>query len=225
MRHSIRRFVRRSESGFTMIELIIVLAILLIASLMLLPRLFWFVDRARLRSAALATKSMIQTARLAAMKGGGNAEVVFDYAKGRVYAFVDTNANGVWDAGVDRQLGDYYIREPGKKVSVQFMSHNDGGPNTTGALDKFDDFGTCGGSGCVIFNAGGAAQTAGAVRFTDGYWNFLEVRITSLATGKVVIQKYNRAKNDYFPEVLHLEGGTRAASWDWYEDRDPRVPL
>lgn len=227
MRRSIRRFVLRSDSGFTVIELIITLAILLIASLMLLPRLFWFVDRAKLRGAGQATKSMIQTARLAAMKGQGDARVVFDYGKGEVYAFVDTNANGTYEAGVDRLIGEYFINEPGKKVTVQFMSHDDGGPNTTGAIQSFDDppyGGTCGGNGCIVFNSSGTTQT-GAVRFTDGYWNFIEVRILSAATARTEIRKLNRTSGLYLPDALHLEGGTRAAGWTWYEDRDARVPI
>lgn len=224
MRHQ----VRRSERGFTLIELIIILAILATAAFMILPRLFWFVDRAKLRGAALATKTMIQQARLAALKGTGGGRVVFDYPNGRIYAFVDSNGNGTYDAGTDRQLGDYRLREVGKKTVIAFMSHNDTGPNTAGAIESFDDppfGGTCGGNGCIVFDQNGTGQT-GAVRFTDGYGNFLEVRILSTATGRTEVRKYSRAKNLYVPEGNRSGGANGSRSlWDWYEDRDTRVPL
>jgi type II secretory pathway pseudopilin PulG len=223
-----RRPIRRSSSGFTLIELIIVLAILFVACLMILPRLFWFVDRAKLRGAANATKMMIQQARLAAMKGTGQGRVVFDYAKGEVYAFVDTNANGTYEAGTDRQLGDYVLNEVGKKTVVQFMSHDDTAPKLTGAIQGFDDppyGGTCGGNGCIVFDQSGTTQ-AGAVRFTDGYWNFIEVRITSAATGKTELRKYDRTRNAYIPDALHSGASNNyRAFWEWYEDRDPRVAM
>jgi len=222
-----RRLIRRSSSGFTLIELLIVLAIMLVAALMILPRLFWFADRAKLRGAASATKTMIQQARLAAMKGTGQGRVVFDYTKGEIYAFVDTNGNGTYEAGTDRQLGDLVLNEKGKKTVVQFMSHDDAGPKMTGAIQGFDDppyGGTCGGDGCIVFDQSGSTQT-GAVRLTDGYWNFIEVRITSAATGRIELRKYHRLRDVYIPDALHSEAGSRSAGWDWYEERDPRVDM
>ncbi len=223
MRRTVRRFLRRRESGFTMIELIIVLAILFIASVMLLPRLFWFVDRAKLRSAAVATKTMVQTARLASLRGGGEGRVVFDYPKRLIYAFVDGNANGLWDTSSERLIGQYSLSDASSKATVRFMRDTDAGPDTAGAVDMFDDAPTCGGNACVVFNSSGASPQAGSIFFTDGYWNFIEVRISLV--GKVDVFKLNRASGQYVPERLRAEAGGRAASWTWYEERDNRVPL
>jgi hypothetical protein len=194
---------------------------------MILPRLFWYVDRAKLKNAAFATRAMIQQARLAGLKGTGSARVVFDYPNGRIYSFVDLNGNGTYENAADRLLGDYRLNEIGKKTVITFMSNNDTGPKTTGAILGFDDppyGGTCGGNGCIVFDQTGATQ-AGSVSFTDGYGNFIRVRILNGPTGRMEIQKYHRGKNDYIPESVHTEAGSRSVGWEWYEERDSRVPL
>jgi len=220
---------RRPNAGFTVIELIVVLAILAIASFMLLPKLFWFVDRARLRGAAVATKAMIQTARLAAMKGQGGTRVVFNFTKGEVFAYVDTDGDQVFNRNNDRLLGDYFILDKSKKVNVQFMSAGDAGPKAAGAVETWDDpdpdpTRTCESNACIVFDGSGSTR-AGAVSFTDGYWNFIEVRILSPATGRTELRKFHRTKGIYIPDTLHTEAGSRTVSWEWYEDHDPRVPF
>jgi type II secretory pathway pseudopilin PulG len=210
----------RREAGFTMIEMLVVCAILFIATLMFVPNMIKAVNRAQLRGAAEQTRALMQRARLAALNGQGTSQVVFDYGTERIYAWVDRNNDGVVD--YNERLGEVRLR-PTAKLKIRLKSEKDATPEGTNAIEAWsaNACGTyCTTGGWVRFNSDGTAQP-GAVHFNDGYWNYIEVRIGSQASGRVDISKLDRElANTYVREMMRVDGSNQSYSWKWYNEEE-----
>lgn len=61
-----------------------------------------------------------------------------------------------------------------------------------------------------IFNPDGSADRIGAFRFRDSNDNYLEVRIATPATGRIVLRKWDR--ND----LAFFQNGEDGHKWEWY---------
>lgn len=92
------------DSGFTLLELLTVIAILVILSAIAMPNFIGWLPNYRLRSAARDLQSNMQHGRLSAVKE--NADVIIEFFLGSdsYRTFVDVNDNGSWDVGVDRNI-------------------------------------------------------------------------------------------------------------------------
>jgi hypothetical protein len=104
------------------------------------------------------------------------------------------------------------------------MSHGDA-PRTSPAPSTSSTGpygGTCGGNGCIVFNSTAPPSPAPSSSPTA---TGTSSRCASAATGRTEIRKYDRVKGAYLPEVLHTEAGGQTLAWNWYEERDVRVPL
>src|SRR5262245_4333384 len=95
---------RRETSGFTLIELLVVIAIISIIALFGFPALDKAIQRARLESTARQVSSLVQLARINALKRSAGTGVAVRYDTGRVIAFFDTNTNQAFDEGTDQEL-------------------------------------------------------------------------------------------------------------------------
>jgi hypothetical protein len=60
------------------------------------------------------------------------------------------------------------------------------------------------------FQPDGSVDQRGAFRIADGNGNFIEVRIDTTATGKVVLRKYDPVADAFY---YYLENGKK---WEWY---------
>jgi prepilin-type N-terminal cleavage/methylation domain-containing protein len=200
----------RRAAGFTLIELLVVLAIAGVLLFMTVPPLHRFMYRGKIEGTARQTAALMQMARLEALKRNIPARVALDFDKDQVYAFADLDRDGAYDIAKDRELGRITLPR-----NVAFQAAEDGAPEAADALVKFDDK-SCAAvtkGGCEDFNPDGTAANSGAVRFGDARGNFLEVRVTSVATGKIEIRKYDPASKDYW---LQGEVGGHGGSWEWY---------
>lgn len=203
----------RGEAGFSLIELIVALALGIFLLVLVFPALAKYTHRASLETVARQTESLMQLARREAIKSNVNANVVFDYDANQVYAYADANANNVEDTG-DKELGRFPLPK-----QVAFWAGEDAAAKGTNALINFGSGNvctpTCPNGGIAAFLPTGAAARTGAVRFGDGKnssgkGNFLEVRIGIAATGKLDLRKWDPATSTY---LLRDEGGT---PWTWY---------
>ncbi|MFP4031611.1 MAG: Tfp pilus assembly protein FimT/FimU, partial [Desulfococcaceae bacterium] len=70
--------MRRNEKGFTLIELILVVAIVSVMSIMVFPTFSGWIARARLRDAARTVYSDLQLARIKAIETGGEWRINFN---------------------------------------------------------------------------------------------------------------------------------------------------
>lgn len=210
----------RRQAGFTMIEMLVVCAILFIATLMFVPNMIKAVERAQLRGAAEQTRALMQRARLAALNGQGTSRVVFDYGTERIYGWVDRNNDGIVD--YTERIGEVQLR-PTAKLKLRLKSHDDATAEGAHALITWNT-NPCGSycttGGWVAFNSDGTAQP-GAVRFNDGYWNYIEVRVGSAASGRVDIAKLDRElANTYVRETMRVDGAGQTYSWKWYHEEE-----
>ena len=87
----------RKKSGFTMVELVIVIAIIAILASIAVPNLLRWLPNYRLRSATQDLFNNIQLTKLTAIKRNTNCAVTF--LADRYTVFVDTNGNFIDDDG------------------------------------------------------------------------------------------------------------------------------
>ena len=93
----------RKNAGFTLIELVVVIAIIAILAGIAIPNFFHWRRNAQMRAAAEELLSAAQVTKLRAVKERTNCVVSFDSGNNSYIAFVDNGAGGgvadneVWD--------------------------------------------------------------------------------------------------------------------------------
>ncbi len=200
----------RSTAGFTVLEIAIVLAILLIIAAVGFPALQTAMRRAKLEGYARSTDFMIRKARLEAIKTGRQVGVHVDIVNRIVYSFIDT------DNSCDPSPGEGVLTAATNGVGNELLLF--AGPNASPAIDGFNNLTpSCppavpsgAGGGWVIFRSSGEAVESGGFRFGDPNGNFLEVRVAPKATGKVSLLKWNSSTNTW------LENNKGGKVWAWY---------
>lgn len=81
--------LKNKNSGFTLVELMVVIAVIGIMAGIAIPNFFSFLPKSRLRSAARDIVSCLQEMKLRAIKENATTVIVFDLANDRYTAFVD----------------------------------------------------------------------------------------------------------------------------------------
>ena len=119
------RKIMKKESGFTMIELMVTIAIVLLLASVAVPSFLSWLPRQRLRSAVSDLVADIQLTKLSAIKENQNWAIVFDTATDRYYLSSDDGANNLWD-GPPAMGGDdpsvKAIRLSRRGSGVQFIA-------------------------------------------------------------------------------------------------------
>lgn len=150
--------------GFTLIEVIIVLAVMAIMSGLLYPTIQFQLTRVRVMTSAKQVTSVFQRARLEAIRRNTTGTVEIDVAGRRVVGDVDGVAFvGLLSAGVE------FGAPPGEVI-----------------IDGF------GASDAANFTIAGGVLESGAFRIIGPRErNFVEVRIDPPATARVQIRKWD----------------------------------
>lgn len=89
----------RVASGFSMLELVIVIAISITIAAIAIPSFLTGYYNVRLKSAATDLSGFMQRARLQAARQNATYPIVYRSITGADEAFIDLNNNGVWDSG------------------------------------------------------------------------------------------------------------------------------
>lgn len=137
------------SSGFTLIELMIVIAIITVVSAITAPNLIRYLSGARLKSAATELQSTIQMVRLKAVKERSHVVITFDADNNsqiddKYKAFVDDGAGGgtadnwvqdgseetVRSVTMEPDVNMYEVIFSGQPLAVRFNSR--GLPSGTG---------------------------------------------------------------------------------------------
>jgi len=83
----------RKDTGFTIVELLVVIALIALITAIAVPNFISWLPNYRLRSASQDLLSNFQKAKLAAVKSNVNVAVCFKGDNSGYVAFVDTNVN------------------------------------------------------------------------------------------------------------------------------------
>jgi prepilin-type N-terminal cleavage/methylation domain-containing protein len=89
----------KTSRGFSLIELVIVVAIIITVAALAIPTLLTTVSNLRLRAAAGELAGLMQEARILAAKKNAVYAIQFTTVAGIQAAYLDTNLNGAYDAG------------------------------------------------------------------------------------------------------------------------------
>ncbi len=190
----------RREEGFTILEALVVVFIVGILVLMVAPAFLNMFNRIKLTGTAREIASLMQAARMESIKMGAPAFVVYDTAENRFYAFVDLDRDGT-ESDADRVLAAT-VPVPTK---VEFRGPGDGAIAGTNAIDGWDDAPAQEGP---IFRSDGSVDRVGAYRLRDSNGNYLEVRVETPATGRIVLRKRDE------DGVFYLNGES-GHNWTW----------
>lgn len=89
----------RRQRGFTVLEMMIVVVIMLIVLGMSAPKMLQMIDSQKLQSSAQAYAGLLQEARSRAVQDDKPYEVLVDTSSGTPVAFIDLNDDGTWTTG------------------------------------------------------------------------------------------------------------------------------
>jgi prepilin-type N-terminal cleavage/methylation domain-containing protein len=201
----------RSDAGFNVFEMLIVLVLLAVAASFGAPASIQLFGRSKLQSASQEVAAHLVMARMEAMKMGRTVVVVPDYAAGRLFSYRDENDNLAFDDGVDRELFNLPVPADAGRSGVFFMGP-DGVAGTAGApAQSIEGLSAVGGGSlrAAVFQRDGSIRSPGAFRFADGKQpqsNVLEVRVAPQATARVEVRKY-------VDGAFHPYG---SGLWQWY---------
>lgn len=174
----------RGERGFTLIEMLVVMALMIVLMAIALPTLMTTMRAGKLRGVANQAAVLMRLARLDAIKHSAQGIVYIVPSApgqpGRIEAFSDRNSNGAQEAD-EPILGTFVLPNgvdfvaPGGLVGaasvLDLTADADGGPNE------------------AVFQRDGSILATGAFRIGDVPGNFLEVRIEPRATARVEVRK------------------------------------
>jgi len=186
----------RSERGFTLIETLIILAIMMALAMFTLPEFFAIMNRSKLEGMARQTATLMRAARLEAIKQSCYGVVMLEPANRRVIAFVDNDRDGVYEPGnvpperligrVDLPTRFSFMDEKGNKdmASVYGLVNPDTPVTLADGQAIYQQDGT------VLSTDPLGTPRAGALRFADEKGNVLEVNIEPRTTGRVEVRKW-----------------------------------
>lgn len=195
--------VRVAQRGFTLLEAIVVLALIAIAMFIGAPVLSNMLRRSKVESWIIEVAAQARAARLQSVKESVQFYVQADLARKRVVTYRE---NGVGATGFDAAL-DEQVRElplPG----IGLIFGGPGAPDTDGT----NPIPGLPSDGHVTFRPDGSIEvlgSCGCMRFDDTRGNYLEVKLGPAATGRVQILKYDAVTNTWRTK------GQGGKEWTW----------
>lgn len=180
-------------AGFTLVEVLVVLTVMLVIALLGIPALLNMVHRSKIEGITRQTAVLMQSARLEAIKTGRPAMVVANTLGNELFAFVDDATdppNQTFDAG-EEVLGRFPLPR-----GVTFSA--------PGAQDAINGFTLADGP---IFQLDGSVIETGSLRVGDTRGNFLEIRVEPAATGRVGVLKWDGSQ--------WRAAGEGGKPWEW----------
>ena len=200
-RHRSRPNLSANSNGFTMIELMLVLSLMLILALFGFPTLVRYIHKSKLVSVARQTTSLMSLSRFEAVKRNRPVRVEADFVGNRMIAFADLNSNGTFEEASDKLVNRFPLPQ-----DVRFWGPADSAPNGADAISNFSKDAT---KGWAVYQPDGSIARTGGIRFGDNVGNFLEVRVQDLAGARTRLLKWDTRVS---PSAWVAEG-TAGKTW------------
>lgn len=198
---------RRSVAGFTLVELLITLAIAALIMSLGMPALMNMIQRSKLEGQARSLASMMVRSRSEAVKSG--VETVVFYDDGEFVSFADVNGATLNDppdgilgpiSGQPQRSTDWILVRQRVTTPVSLSA-----PGAQDAVVGFANPDRP--DGRAIFNPDGSLSAEGSLRLSDGRGNHLELVLGPRATGHVTLRKWDGS--------AWREQGEGGKSWQW----------
>ena len=154
----------QKTSGFSLMELMVTIAIISILSIIAIPNIIAWVPKFRIGGAARDVLSILQKTRIRAVKDNTNCVLMFDTGNARYTAFLDDGGGNPANAGNG-------VLDGGERTLVQKTLVT--GVDITATTLPGD---------LVVFNTQGIASSAGTVTLTDTRGNVRQI-LLELAGG------------------------------------------
>lgn len=206
----------RSPRGFSLIELLIIVAILAVLVLFVGPAVQRYLLRSKMRASAENLSRHLQKARLYSISN--NVNVLAEVADGGRSLLIWADVNGPIDGdppdGVFNPLTNKVRLATDHEVNRLFLEPNvffgsPDGEATTGLT-------TIGTRTALLLFPSGAAEATGSfnlgfrINEGDPSGNYLQLFVNPASTAKVALRKWDRENNAW---RAHREGGR---PWVWY---------
>lgn len=200
---SIRR--NRSHQGFTLFELLVVIALISIMATMSIPNFLRLMQRSKLTGITQETSLLIRMARDYAIRYNTDTVVRIDLNTDEVIAFVDIDgvlpgdiSDGIFNpiAGQPHRTTDWELARYQLPNRVTFDAP--AADPYPGGGNSVWEFTPIGAENVAVFSSDGSADTRGAFRFADAYGNFLQVRVEPAATARVRIEKFHDGDVEWY---------------------------
>lgn len=208
---------RRRLAGFTLLELLIVLTIMLIAAMIGYPALVNTLKRTQLEGAAQQVGAALRLGRLEAIRSSAPTVATLDAATKMVIVFVDQNK-------ADGTPGNDFRYNPETVPAQVPPLPKDFEVTTVRLTPKISLGGPSGDSATVVgttkygvgpllaFNPDGSALDMGGFRINDGNLNFLEVRVEPANTGRIWLRKWRTSDGAWYRRDMQ----SGKSLWEWY---------
>ena len=186
---------QRLRSGFTVIEMIVVVAVIGIMATIGIPNLIRVIHRAKIEGIARETSVLMQRARSESVRQNVPTVVRVDLARSEIVAFADVDGPALGDppdsifnpvVGEPHRTTDYELGRYTLPNNVLFQA-----PGAAPFPVPVKDFTDVGPDKVAIFDPNGSIRDTGAIRYADQRGNFLEVRVTPAATARVQLRKWD----------------------------------
>lgn len=160
----------RGKAGFTLVELLVVLAIGLILALVSFPELAKYYTRSQLEGTAEQLALVLQKARYQAIKTNQVTSVCADTTNRRVLT-----------------AGPTILPQVELPKAISF-----GAPSPQLAITLIVT------PNCFTFNSDGSVGEVGSFRLVDNHANYLELRVDPQATARVQVRKWNETDSAWY---------------------------